>query len=119
MAERNRVPALGSAGDDVRRVHARLLDGGVRLARDELVEGYFGATTRRAVIAFQERHGLPLTGAVDDATAEALAVQTSRGSLQVVGQVLGPDGQAMPGITVRAFDRDLRREQLLGSDDTD
>ena len=36
------------------------------------IDGFFGRQTQAAVIAFQQRRGLPVTGAVDQATLRAI-----------------------------------------------
>jgi putative chitinase len=58
----------GAAVRDVQRALARA-GGGASLAAD----GEFGRETRRAVIAFQRRTGLPATGLADPETRAALA----------------------------------------------
>jgi peptidoglycan hydrolase-like protein with peptidoglycan-binding domain len=36
------------------------------------IDGWYGPDTRAAVVAFQRREGLPVTGVADEATWEAL-----------------------------------------------
>ncbi len=59
----------GAAGTDVKRIQMRLnMSTGTQLNGD----GEFGPITRDAVIAFQEREGMALTGVVDAETWERL-----------------------------------------------
>lgn len=53
---------LGSRGDEVRKVQERLF----------VADGRFGAITEGAVMGFQRARGLPVTGAVDENTWEAM-----------------------------------------------
>jgi peptidoglycan hydrolase-like protein with peptidoglycan-binding domain len=59
----------GDHGRDVRAVQATLAALGVAPGAED---GAFGPGTRRAVVEFQRRHGLPATGVVAGATASAL-----------------------------------------------
>ena len=68
--------AVGSnGGDETARIQQRLLDLGFWV---QGVDGGYGLTTRQAVMAFQKYMGLPADGRVDQATADALTVQTLR-----------------------------------------
>ena len=57
----------GMQGDDVKALQQKLMAAGydVGKAKDD---GIFGNDTFRAVVAFQEDHGLPVTGVADPAT---------------------------------------------------
>jgi Tc toxin complex TcA C-terminal TcB-binding domain/Neuraminidase-like domain len=119
MAESPRILSVGSSGTDVRRLHAAMLDIDIPLANDEVVAGFFGHTTRVGVLIYQRAGGLGVTGVVDVDTAESLALSETLAARRVVGRVLGPDLDAVPEVTVSAFDRDLRTESLLGKTKTD
>jgi Putative peptidoglycan binding domain/L,D-transpeptidase catalytic domain len=66
--------AIGSAGDQVRELQARLKQLGV-LTEDP--DAAYGRITSAAVAAFQEQNGLPATGDVDQATWDALLSSTT------------------------------------------
>ncbi len=71
------VTAVGKAdGDETRVLQQRLLELGFWLSG---VDGEFGNTTRQAVMAFQKYSLLPPTGAVDQATADAINATPFRG----------------------------------------
>jgi hypothetical protein len=96
-------------------LHVQLLRLGFSIGRDEIDERQIGSTTRSAVLELQKRLGLTATGIVDPATEASLASEI--GSLQaagrgfvVYGRLVGAEGV----LTVRASDRDLRSEELLG-----
>jgi hypothetical protein len=107
-----------------------LSDLATRLGQEQ-TESSYGDATRRLVqiVQLQQGIGNNLAGAVDKTTAAVLnQLLQKQGAfddgtpLSVRGQVTMPAGAAAAGYTVRAFDRDLRREQQLGADavtDTD
>jgi hypothetical protein len=116
-----RFLTLRAHGNEVSRLHAGLLELGWAIASDELSGAFFGATTRMAVAEFQRQRDLPMTGAFDE-VADRLLMQeagTRPKRSRVVGIVRHPNGNPGSGLVVRAFDRDLRREQPLGEAETD
>ena len=62
-------------GLETARIQERLLELGFWL---QLVDGDFGGTTKQAVMAFQKYMGLEATARVDQATADALTLATTR-----------------------------------------
>ena len=62
-------------GLETARIQERLLELGFWL---QLVDGDFGGTTKQAVMAFQKYVGLEPTASVDQATADALTLATTR-----------------------------------------
>ena len=92
----------------------------------------YGRATGRLVSTFQEERRVQSSGEVDEPTANALnALLADWGlldqptgpvppqSLLVRGAVRNPDGSAVSRITVKAFDRNLRGETLIGEAPTD
>lgn len=70
------IVAIGrESGPEAARVQERLLELGFWL---DVVDGLYGHVTRQAVMAFQKYWGLPATGTVDEATADALSTTTER-----------------------------------------
>lgn len=61
---------IGSTGDDVKAVQRALTALGYAAGADD---GIFGPATRRAILAFQDEHGLSGTGVADQVTRAALA----------------------------------------------
>ncbi|MBI2737403.1 MAG: peptidoglycan-binding protein [Rhodospirillales bacterium] len=113
-------------GDDVKLLHTELRQIGLSVARAEADDAMFGSTTEAVVKAFQAQHSLPQTGIVDAATATAInrevdrvAAAAAQPPLAVHGRVVADDGTAASAVTVRAFDKDMRSETLLGSATTD
>lgn len=114
----------GTRGDDVRLLHHELRLLGFRLIPDatEVHPGIFGPHTLIAVREFQEKAGLEVTGIVDEATARAINDKVGglsggdgeRSPFLVRGRVTTAAGKPVGGVTVQAFDRDLRSESLLG-----
>ncbi|MGI9644628.1 MAG: peptidoglycan-binding protein, partial [Ilumatobacteraceae bacterium] len=62
---------IGSRGNDVKTLQRKLMGAGFTVVGG--ADGIFGALTANAVKSFQNANGLSLSGAVDDATAKALA----------------------------------------------
>ena len=114
MSENYRALSVGQSGPAVRALQARLLDFDAAPAHDELVAGMFGASTRYQLIAVQQRLQLPPTGVADPDTVRALTAADVIHRGYVVGLVLGPGEEPAGGVTLRAFDRDMRADQPLG-----
>ena len=74
--------AKGAAGTVVEKVQLALIANGASIVAD----GQFGTNTENAVKAFQTTKGLPVTGIVNQATADLLGVQnTGTGAFPPVG----------------------------------
>jgi hypothetical protein len=107
-------------GEDVALLQQELQQLGFTIAEEEVARRFVGESTREAVTVFQRQHGLePATaaGVVDEPTAQAInaAVDAQQlGPFVVLGTVRDQNGDAVPAIVVRAFARELRREELLG-----
>lgn len=117
MMEKRRVLGPGAHGKQVAALHAALLGSGIDVAHDELVENMFAAGTRLAVLQFQRMQQMTPTGVADEPLQDVLAEQREAQrdpQRYVVGWVLNPDGKPAAGVTVRAFDRDIRSERILG-----
>jgi peptidoglycan hydrolase-like protein with peptidoglycan-binding domain len=67
--------AYGEHGARVTALQSALVDAGVPLRGG--VDGDFGPATSAAVMEFQQRRGLPVTGKIDAATASALGVEAA------------------------------------------
>ena len=94
--------------------------------KDERAQSLYGGATTQLIFYFQLQNGLGdnLRGLmVDDKTAEKLnALLGDLGLLDnaefftVYGVIKDSNGNALPKLIVRAYDRDLRKEQLLGKE---
>src|SRR5262245_32582031 len=69
MNLQGRNPSLRMQGEDVKLLQDELRQLGFPLNDGD---GFFGKTTRQAVLEFQRGHGLATTGVVDEATATAI-----------------------------------------------
>ena len=72
------VLEVGSRGGDVTKVQQKLIQWGYLKGS---ADGKYGAATRDAVIAFQRKNGLSADGRVGPATAAAMGVSLSGGSV--------------------------------------
>ncbi|GLV54300.1 hypothetical protein KDH_11480 [Dictyobacter sp. S3.2.2.5] len=72
MTQHNPNLSLNQQGNDVILLHSRLMDIGYTIATSEILNELFGESTYQAVVQFQQHEGLPPTGVVDAATAQAL-----------------------------------------------
>jgi hypothetical protein len=64
--------SVGDCGDDVRRLHDRLLAHGLEIAPEERKRGYFGPSTRAVIGNFQRATGIHLSYEVCEKTLVAL-----------------------------------------------
>lgn len=121
---------------EVANLHEALAFLGLTIADGEKTNQRYGASTRTAVTKFQTGHNLPVTGAVDEATANAINTELSdKGALDpgpgsvdppvpplpaepklfsIQGEVVQPDGKPIPNQVVRAYDRALCEWRQLG-----
>ncbi len=74
-----KVLEVGSSGSDVTRVQQKLIQWGYLTGT---ADGKYGEKTRNAVAAFQRKNGLAADGRVGPATAAAMGVTLSGGSVQ-------------------------------------
>lgn len=96
-------------------------------AKQELTTQTFGEASQRLVFHFQVQHGIgdQLGGTVDEATAAKLNEWLKKlGALdaspyRVEGTVLDSASRPVEGAEVRAYDRDMRKRQWLGTTKTD
>jgi len=63
-------PIFGETGDRVRQMQQSLLDAGIKVPGG--ADGQFGASTAGAIMDFQRRESLPVTGKIDEPTATKL-----------------------------------------------
>ena len=88
--------SLGARGDAVEQLHEVLRQNGAKLPASEVRHGKFGAATRKAVEEFQRRHGLQVSGIVDERTALALQAGTTQFPSPVPER---PENAAPSGVT--------------------
>jgi len=113
-------------GDDVKLLQSALQQLGYVIPADELAQFSFGPATHQAVLDFQTTHGLETTGVVDARTTllinravDALHPQPEPSLLSVSGSITDQNARPLPGLVVRAFERGMRSEGLLGEAQTD
>lgn len=116
---------LQMKGPTVGDLHVGLQALGYLISDAEKSDSRFGATTRQALLEFQSKHGLELSGEVDEMTAAKLnQALTSPSTLDdptnwlVHGRIKHSDGQPAAHVVVRVFDRDVAHETRLGETTT-
>jgi len=119
MKLQNRDLSLRMTGTDVQLLHAEFVLIGIAIAEDEVREATFGPRTEAVVKAFQTAQGLRSTGIVDEPTAVLINREVDRRATRtspflVKGHIHDTSGQPFTAGTVKAFDKDLRSEGLLG-----
>jgi peptidoglycan hydrolase-like protein with peptidoglycan-binding domain len=72
MTPQNPDLSLNQKGKDVALLHSRLMTLGYKIDTSEILNEVFGPSTYQAVISVQRDAGLPVTGVVGAATAQAL-----------------------------------------------
>jgi peptidoglycan hydrolase-like protein with peptidoglycan-binding domain len=75
--------AVGSFGEEVKKLHRKLIEEGLEIRSSEVARAFFGPGTRYAVIQWQRNHGLPASGIVDERTNATLETAPKRGCLRV------------------------------------
>lgn len=94
---------LGSSGQDVLNVQCALAAQGLYSGD---FDGAFGPHMQAGVIAFQQKHGLPQTGAIDDTTAAALGIEdTPPAACHVAGvtaELVAPMFPGTPSANIEA-----------------
>ncbi|HEU4835000.1 MAG TPA: neuraminidase-like domain-containing protein, partial [Pyrinomonadaceae bacterium] len=109
----------GMSGTGVGDLQDQLVDAGYTIAVKELTDKFFGDTTHDAVVSFQKKLKLVPNGIFDSKARWVLDDDHEHPKKFIVlGQVFKANGDPSPGLTVKAFDKDLRSEQLLKSDIT-
>ncbi len=101
-------------GDDVRLLHREMNQIGAAIDPAEAARGFFGPSTRQAVVEFQLRNALEPSGVVEERTARVInqrvdAESARSGSFVVEGLVTQNEvgGDLVRGALVQAFDVDL------------
>ena len=61
---------FGEHGDRVKAMQQSLIDAGIKVPGG--ADGVFGSSTAGAIMEYQRREGLPVTGKIDDQTAGKL-----------------------------------------------
>src|SRR5688572_10056119 len=93
---------LGVSGARVAALHERLAARGLDVPVAEQRADHFGSGTAAAIEQAQRRAGLPITGAIDDATARLLGIESAHPTA-ITGVVGRPDGSPLAGVRVTVF----------------
>lgn len=101
-------------GEDVALLQRELQRLGFAIAESQVTSRFSGDSTLAAVRLFQEQQGLQPTGVVDEGIATQINAAQPRPSFIVNGLVRQQDGRGVPNVTVKAYDQDLRSQELLG-----
>lgn len=125
---------------EVGALHQALAMFGLEITDAEKNEQRYGRSTGQAMRKLQSDHRLPATGVVNESTANLLnrllveraaadGAQTGNGDAHgspedkqpetataavVRGRLTRADGRPMPDLTIRAFDKEVRSEKMLG-----
>ena len=97
----------------VRHLHEVLTKLGYQITKAEKSGERFGASTRRAVLDFQQKHGLKPNGEVDQKTAALLSKGTAAPQFVAQGAIRNQDGGPRPGLNLKAFDRNVGMDDAL------
>jgi peptidoglycan hydrolase-like protein with peptidoglycan-binding domain len=126
----DRMLVRGMQGPEVTDLQAKLDRLGFPAGQEQ---GQFSDVTEAAVRAVQERHGLPVTGTVDERTAKLVDLlatappgrsgstdgEPAAASATVSGTVAFGSGEPFANARVRALDQELRSQVALGEGATD
>ena len=114
---------LGSTGAEVRFLQCALRQLAYEIPIDERSDETFGPGTQRALERFQGESGLRVNGQFDETTARELLARWNTlppvSAYVVHGTVRRADGSRAGDTLVRAFDKRLRSDTMLGYTRTD
>ena len=118
MQLQGRQLSIDMHGEDVNLLHQELKQLGFDTNENERADSFFGPSTESAVLTFQRQYHLEPTGIVDERTAvlinQMVEENQPQASFVVKGRVMHADGKPFTGGLMRAYDKDLRSEELLG-----
>jgi len=123
LLQRNLIRAFDDPNHPTLEELAKLIE----TLKREHAQSLFGDATQQLILHFQVQQGLGrhLGGIVEAPTSDSInewlksiGAFDEGPRLIVRGTVKDADDQPIPGASVRAFDRDLRKEQPLGIDKT-
>jgi Tc toxin complex TcA C-terminal TcB-binding domain/ABC toxin N-terminal region/Neuraminidase-like domain/Putative peptidoglycan binding domain/Salmonella virulence plasmid 28.1kDa A protein len=107
----------GMSGPEVVALQNFLFQEGYRISEREQADKFFGDTTYDSLVDYQQKHNLVPNGIFDGKARWVLDDDHQHpNKFIVMGQVLQANGTPMTKMTVKAFDKDLRFEQLLETD---
>jgi Neuraminidase-like domain/Salmonella virulence plasmid 28.1kDa A protein/Putative peptidoglycan binding domain len=122
VADANTNLGLSARGDAVRDAQAKLGQAGYALPQAELDEGLLGVGTRDALLRLQAQYKLTPTGALDDATRNALATTATAAAHpnRIEGRVFLDNGLPASGLQLRIVNKGFGdQETELGVAHTD
>lgn len=112
---------LNMSNSQVRGLQKNLAFHGFRIDQREYSNSVFGGSTRKAVLAFQKREGLELTGHADKATTKSLnvlgafvnpTIAAAEGAHHVRGTVRNERWKGAGGVKVEVFETTLRGQDV-------
>jgi peptidoglycan hydrolase-like protein with peptidoglycan-binding domain len=106
MTQHNNNLSLNQQGKDVAFLQSRLNTIGYEIASSEIHGERFGESTQQAILHFQQASGLPATGIVDDATAQAIVARSE--SEQTVIKLSPAHHQATASTPIGSSDRPVK-----------
>lgn len=108
MELQNRELSIRMRGGDVALLQTELAELNFDIPVSEIERSHFGTGTRDAVNAFQGRHGLPVTGVVDERTAVRINAEVDQLALSevvVVGRIVSRSRAGVGGLSVVVVDK--------------
>jgi len=113
---------LSTHGAPVSELHTQLVNLGFALPENETTASIFGVGTRDALLQLQAKHNLSSTGALDDATRNAIAIEvgTLAQPRRVEGRIFLDNGLPGAKVKLRIVNKGFgNAEDLLGEIETD
>jgi peptidoglycan hydrolase-like protein with peptidoglycan-binding domain len=95
--------AVGSFAEEVKDLHRKLIEHGLGIPPNEVDRAFFGPATRYAVLEWQRKHRLAVTGIVDERTSATLEAAPRSASFQSQG----PGAVAPPSATLDTADEGI------------
>ena len=102
--------AVGSFAEEVKNLHRKLIEHGLGIPRSEVDRAFFGPATRYAVLEWQRKHRLAVTGIVDERTSATLEAAPPSASFQSQGPgAVAPPPAALETTAEGIFGREFKQ----------
>ena len=102
--------AVGSFGEEVKDLHRNLARQALAIPSSEVDRAFFGPATRYAVLEWQRKHGLPVSGIVDERTKATLETAPQPASVQTQGRgAVAPPRAALDTADEGIFGREIKQ----------
>ena len=110
--------AVGSFAEGVKDLHRKLIEHGLAVPPSEVDRAFFGPGTRYAVLEWQRKHGLPVSGIADERTKATLETAPQPVSVQTQGRgIVAPPPAALDTAAEGIFGHEIKQTFAVRTDE--